>query len=67
MQALNGREELNDWFQRRGCTKVWLADQIGVNRVTLWLWMIGEQVPNPLARQKIAEVTRGAVPVEAWE
>lgn len=55
------------WLAREGRRKDWLARQIETTPETLSRWIGGRHLPLPIYRAKIADVTGGAVPVEAWD
>jgi hypothetical protein len=60
-------ELLRLWAMREGRKLSWLAGQIPVNQSDLSRWLNGHCAPRRIFRMRIAEVTGGAVPVEAWE
>jgi len=56
------------WLKSQGRKASWLAKQVPVNRTTLWVWMVGANVPKFEHRKKLAEVT--GLPVaneESWK
>ncbi|MCU0801589.1 MAG: hypothetical protein MUD11_07410 [Rhodobacteraceae bacterium] len=63
----NAPDMLKLWAMREGRKLGWVAGQIPVNQADLSRWINGKVKPRRIYRIRIAELTRGAVPVEAWE
>ena len=59
-------EALEAWLASEGRRKDWLARQIGTTPATLSRWISRTQTPLPIYRARIADITGGAVAVEAW-
>jgi len=53
--------QLVEWRQRRGMTKVELAELIGVSVMQLYRYEKGRCRPSPEVMRRIAHVTGGAV------
>ena len=54
-----GKEDyvfLPDKFRESGMTCRTLARRLGVNHVTVWRWVSGRGVPNPMLRPKLVEL-----------
>lgn len=59
-------QALKDWIKSEGRKVTWLADTIPVNRSHLHQWLNGTYIPREVYRIRIAEITKGAVPVSGW-
>ena len=61
-----GLHPLKLWLSREGRKVLWLAHELGVHPTLLPQWMAGlRPIPADQA-QRIADLTHGAVPVDAW-
>lgn len=56
---------LQEWFDREGRKKGWLADQLKIDRASLSQWMSGARKPHPARREKVEQIT--GVPADAWD
>lgn len=60
-------QQIKTWIDAEGRKWGWLAQQVGVDRVTLSLWIHGHQKPKHENRVKLAEVTGlDVVNEESW-
>ena len=60
----SAQDQLHAWIRMEGRKIGWLADQVGVNRSTLSLWLNGHQTPHPAFRKRVEEIT--GVDADAW-
>lgn len=67
MDIENGQVLLKKWLEDTGRKVNWAAGQIPVNRSHFHMWLNGTHTPQALYRQRIQDLTEGAVPVESWE
>jgi plasmid maintenance system antidote protein VapI len=59
-------ELLQKWLEENDKTAAWLAEQLGVDRVVLWRWMVGERTPRIEHCAAIERITNSAVPAASW-
>lgn len=57
---------MTKWRETRGVTQTAAATMVGVRQATWSDWENGKKRPHIPQALKIAEVTLGDVPVEAW-
>lgn len=57
---------LADYVAASDAGMIEIARALGVNRSTLFRWLTGDREPTARWANRIAEVTRGAVPVSVW-
>ena len=66
MNAGTGGPLLKEWRDRVGMTQTALAFAIGVGQPSVAEYERGSRCPRVETAVKIAEVTKGEVPVESW-
>ncbi len=59
-------EKLNEWLLQSGTSVTELADELIVNRATVYRWLSGDKTPNPIFRAGIEKITNGAVMKDDW-
>jgi len=57
---------LVDWRKEAGLTQGQCAERLGISQPTWSNYEHGLKVPRTVVAVKIATLTNGAVPVEAW-
>ena len=57
---------LEVWRHQAGLTRLALSQMLGVHCTTVRRWCFGISLPTLAAAFRIATVTQGAVPFEAW-
>lgn len=60
-------EMLRKWLRDEGRKAGWVADQLSVNAATVSRWMNDHKAPHKWHREKLDNLTNGAVPAGAWE
>lgn len=63
---MKGRELLRVWMKKVGASNAGLARSVGVTRASVSGWVRGACVPSLGPALRLAEITGGYVPVEAW-
>lgn len=58
--------KLKEWMARQGLNQVQAADLLGLSRSYLSEILSEKKPPGRKAMHKIADVTGGAVPLDAW-
>jgi ribosome-binding protein aMBF1 (putative translation factor) len=49
-------EKLKKAIEARGCTSVWVARKLGIQKTTVWTWEKGHMVPSRKNREKLSEI-----------
>lgn len=57
-------ERVLRWLSKNEKTQQWLADELGVERVSLWRWIVGER--KPLVDHCVALERITGIEVSAW-
>lgn len=60
------RTPLGFWLAEEGRQRSWLARKLGIDASLVSRWATGDRVPRLEWRQRIEEITLGAVSVTAW-
>lgn len=60
-------DQLKSWLDREGRTAAWLAKRCEMSRSSVSYWLRGLRVPAPAVRERLAMLSRGAVPARGWE
>lgn len=58
---------INKYVDENGIKKSFLAEKIGVTNVSFSRWLSGKWLPSKMARKRIEDITKGAVPETSWE
>lgn len=59
-------QKLSAWLAVEGRKKSWLASQVSVRPNAVTAWVNGKSIPIPALRERIEEVTNGAVSAQEW-
>lgn len=57
-------KRLDAWLSKEKCTRQSFADRIGVDRETLWRWMVGNNPPGISYAAAIEKITH--IPARVW-
>lgn len=60
-------DKLKTWLDKEGRTAAWLAKRCEMSRGSVSYWLRGLRVPSPEVRERLAMLSRGAVPARGWE
>lgn len=63
---MDGPRLLKEWRASAGLSQVQAAELVGVRQPTWCAWETGKVTPHIEGALKIARVSGGVVPVEAW-
>ena len=67
MENKQGHSLFRQWIDDTGRRVAWVAAQIPISRVHLYNLLAGGIVPRQILRNRIEELTDGAVPADSWE
>lgn len=67
MDKKTGPKLLAEWLKDTGRKAKWAALTVPVNRSHFHMWLNGTHTPRAIYRERLAEMTDGAVPVDSWE
>ncbi|WP_437279316.1 helix-turn-helix transcriptional regulator [Sorangium sp. So ce375] len=57
-------EYVDRWLAKKGKRRTWLAKELGVDRVVLWRWLVGETTPH-IDHAAALEALTG-LPARSW-
>lgn len=66
VSGMTGPERLQKWREKKELSQEQVALLVGVKQTTISRWEAGESHPILKFAIRLAKVSKGAVPVEAW-